>query len=341
MSPRRLVLLVNALDELHPEMATALLGLRAAQRGSFVVFVPVEAFSWSAHGAPLVRGKVAPGSGTPEEGLAELARSEEITLSLRQGDVLLLRTNPARDPQRAGVHRAVMVLARLAREAGVIVLNEPEGIERVGSKLYLLELPETVRPRQVVTADPEVVWRFAERESGPVVLKPLCGTRGQGVVKVDWRREGVDVLRRATNELLTGGHLVAQEYLPEAPEGDVRVILLEGRPLTVDGHVAAVRRRPTVPGEFRSNVHLGGVAERAEFVGGLRAVAEAVGPRLREAGIFLAGLDVVGSKIVEVNVFSPGGFASAEEFSGVDFLGAVLDAVAVRAASFVPAPTRS
>lgn len=57
------------------------------------------------------------------------------------------------------------------------------------------------------------------------------------------------------------------------------------------------------------------------------AVAEAVRPKLVEDGMFMVGLDIAGDRILEVNVFSPGGLGSSERFSDVDFNGAVIDAV--------------
>ncbi len=326
----RVAILVNHPFELKSSMSTALFAWRLAGRGHAALLVPVHGLSWGAH-APSVRGFVLTASAAPEQALAQMRDSPAVVRELRPGDVLLLRTNPARDPARAEIHRAALKLARLAAQHGVIVLNHPDAIERVGNKLYLLELPASSRPRQVISAEVEELVAFAESESGPVVLKPLWGTRGDGVVKVDVAVSGMPALLAAAEELLASGPVVAQEYLNEAPEGDTRLLVLDGEVIEVGGRRAVVRRVP-VPGEFRSNVHLGGTAHPGLWTPQLAALCSLIRPCLQEAGVFLAGVDVVGNKVVEVNAYAPGGFANAEEFEGADFIGAVLDAVEERVA---------
>ena len=125
------------------------------------------------------------------------------------------------------------------------------------------------------------------------------------------------------------GYVVAQEYLPAASEGDMRLFLMDGRPLEVDGHYAAFRRVPP-EGDGRSNMSAGGTSAPAEVDDTVLALAEAVGPKLVEDGMFLAGIDIVGDKLMEVNVFSPGGLGSAGEFGGVDFAAGVIDALAAK-----------
>jgi glutathione synthase len=249
-------------------------------------------------------------------------------VALLPGDLLMLRTNPARDPDRLGFHRACFAFARMARDQGVTVLNDPDAIERAGSKLYLLELPQEIRPRQLVTARFDELLAFARAEPGPVVLKPLWGTRGDGVVLV--ARGDEAALRTEAETLIASGPLVAQEYLHAAPQGDTRVLMLDGEVITIEGKRCAVRRVPQ-PGEFRSNVHLGAEPAPAVWSEGLDRVARTVGPYLKATGVFLAGIDVVGEHLVEVNSYAPGGFMNAEAQEGVDFLGAVLDAALARA----------
>jgi len=317
----RVVVLVNEVPELTPIMATTLIGLGCARRWP-TWFVGVSDVAWV--GGRLVGRGVRAADEPSTAFVARAPGAEQARVELGSGDLLLLRTNPARDPDRAMEHKAALHLAVMARDQGVTVLNDPESLERVGSKLFLLELGEDVRPRQVVSASLADLRAFADAEDGPVVLKPLWGTRGIGVVKVD--AGDAAGLEAAAGELLADGHVVAQEYLPEAPAGDVRVLMLEGAPITVDGHRAAVRRVPA-PGEFRSNVHLGGTPAPAAWSEALETVSGKVGPELARRGIFLAGLDVVGRKVVEVNVFAPGGFQNAGQQAGVDFLEPVLDAL--------------
>jgi glutathione synthase len=105
------------------------------------------------------------------------------------------------------------------------------------------------------------------------------------------------------------------------------MFLLNGRPLEVQGRYACFRRVSSDKSDLRNNMSVGGKAEPVEMDEALLGIAEAVRPKLIEDGMFLVGLDIAGSRILEVNVFSPGGLGSCEHFGGVDFCGAVIDAV--------------
>ncbi len=108
------------------------------------------------------------------------------------------------------------------------------------------------------------------------------------------------------------GYVIAQEYLPAAAEGDTRLFLMNGIPLQHKGKYAAFRRIRTGD-DIRSNIHAGGRLRRAELNDTMFQLAEMVRPRLVEDGMFLVGLDIVGDKLMEINVFSPGGLGSCTE----------------------------
>jgi glutathione synthase len=220
----------------------------------------------------------------------------------------------------------VLDLLAIAARQGVVVVNDPVGLLRNTNKLSLALVPEEHRPRMLVSRDPGAIRRFVERE-GSAVVKPLLGTRGSDVFRV----EAADPNLNQIMDILTrDSFAMAQTYLPEAVEGDTRVLVLDGAALEHEGAVAAVRR---IPGEndFRSNVHVGAVAAAGEYTPGIRRVVEAVAPRLAAAGLWLCGLDVIGDKVVEINVFAPGGLQDAKRFTGVDFVAPVLEAFERRA----------
>ncbi len=101
---------------------------------------------------------------------------------------------------------------------------------------------------------------------------------------------------------------------------------MNGQILEVGAHAVAINR---IPGksDFRSNVHAGGHAEPATITPLMRQIVAQAGPRLVKDGIFLAGLDIEGCKIIEINGFSTGGIRPAEDFHGVNFSGAVIDGI--------------
>jgi glutathione synthase len=124
--------------------------------------------------------------------------------------------------------------------------------------------------------------------------------------------------------VIRDGYCIAQEYLPAAKDGDVRLFVMNGRPLMHDGKYAAFRR-VNKTGDMRSNMHSGGESEPAEIDEAALRLVEMVGPKLVADGMFLVGLDIVGDKLMEINVFTPGGLGSAQQATGVDFARVVIE----------------
>jgi glutathione synthase len=109
-------------------------------------------------------------------------------------------------------------------------------------------------------------------------------------------------------------------------EGDVRLFVMNGRPLVHEGKFAAFRR-VNKSGDARSNMHSGGESQPAEVTDKMLRMVEIVRPKLVSDGMFLVGLDIVGDKLMEVNVFSPGGLGTCEGLYGVNFTNAVISAL--------------
>ncbi len=114
--------------------------------------------------------------------------------------------------------------------------------------------------------------------------------------------------------------------MPEASAGDVRFFLMNGLPLQRDGKYAAFRRAPA-EGEIRSNIHAGGSAVAIEVTDTMLTIAETVRPKLIQDGMFLVGLDIVGDKLLEINVFTPGGLNNLSQMYSVDFALSVIEAL--------------
>lgn len=236
-------------------------------------------------------------------------------------DVLFLRNNPS--AQNAWAKSAGIQFGREAVRAGVIVLSDPNGLERALNKLYLQSFPESIRPETLITRNTARIQKFAA-ERDKIVVKPLQGSGGQGVFLL--RKDDSSNTNQIIDSISRDGYVVAQEYLTAAAEGDTRLFLMNGVPLQHKGHYAAFRR---IRGsdDMRSNLHAGGRIRRAELDDNAFRIAEIVRPRLVEDGMFLVGLDIVGDKVMEINVFSPGGLGSAQHFEKVDFTSSVVDAL--------------
>ncbi len=126
--------------------------------------------------------------------------------------------------------------------------------------------------------------------------------------------------------LLRDGYIIAQEYLPAANEGDIRLFMMNGQPMRHKGKYAAFRRLRHGD-DMRSNIHAGGKLAQAIITEEHLRLAEIVRPKLVQDGMFLVGLDIVGDKLMEINVFSPGGLGSAQMFEKVNFANTVIDSL--------------
>ena len=193
---------------------------------------------------------------------------------------------------------------------------------RARSRQCFQHFPEEVRPATCITRHADEVSAFLEEHDGKGVLKPLQGSGGQGVFIVD--KKNRQNLNQIIESITRDGYAIVQEYLPAAAEGDLRVITLNGRPLQVDGTFASLRRSSTTE-DHRSNLSAGGKADLEQPDEAAMRAAEMCAPKLIDDGMYLAGLDIVGDRMIEVNVDSPGALSYMEDLSGVDFSGAIID----------------
>lgn len=245
---------------------------------------------------------------------------ERITVD--QLDILFLRNNPAED-KAAWAQTAGVVFGRVAMRHGVIVLNDPNGLAQATNKMYFQLFPEEVRPKTLISRNRDEIRNFA-RELGKVVLKPIQGSGGDSVFLV--RPDDIANLNQMIDAVSREGYVIVQEYLPAAEEGDTRLFMMNGEPLKHKGKYAAFRR-VRQGGDLRSNLHAGGRLAPAEIDKKALNIAEIVRPKLVQDGMFLVGLDIVGDKLMEINVFSPGGLGSAQKMTGINFTSVVLNAL--------------
>jgi len=323
--------LLNRDLDLKATQTTTRLIAEAASLGHEVVTFGVGDVSFVTDRVQAIARPVPPVADTGPDDIAALLRAlpdaPQRPIDLHALDAIMVRTSPGRDTGRAEVHHTALDLLGWLAEQGVVVLNHPDGLRRASTKLYLTRLPPFVRPETVVSADPARLRAFVTGRRAPTVLKPLLGTRGQDVFMVE--PSGGHNLDQIIDVLTRQGPAMAQAFIPEARQGDTRVILLDGRPLVIDGAAAAVRRVPG-RGQFRSNVHLGGTPTLGVLTPAAERIAEAIGPTLRRDGLFLVGMDLIGDVIVELNVFSTGGLTDAERDTGAPFVRRIIDAVVER-----------
>lgn len=223
-------------------------------------------------------------------------------LALTSFDAVLIRKDP---PFDAAYLYLTQQLDRVKEH--VLVVNDPRGVRDANEKLFAFNFDEFT-PRSLVSASPPEILEFVREVGGQAVLKPLDGAGGSGVVTLSLQdrnaRSLVDIWTHEGKRLA-----IAQEYQPAVRVGDKRVLLLEGRCL---GAILRVPREDDV----RANIHAGGSVIPTELTAAESAVVAAVGPKLVEHGLYFVGLDLIGEKLIEVNVTSPTGIQELSRFLG-------------------------
>jgi glutathione synthase len=198
-----------------------------------------------------------------------------------------------------------------------LVLNNPFWVRNFPEKLLVLEFPDLI-PQTVITPDFQTLEEF-RKKVGDIILKPLYGNGGIGVFHVGVNDKNFSSLYELFNSNSTEP-LIAQEFLPAVSKGDKRILLLDGEIL------GAINRIPK-SGEIRSNMHVGGVAEKAKLTDRDIQICDRIGPLLKEKGQFFVGIDVIGGMLTEINVTSPTGLQELELFEGKNFEAMVWDQV--------------
>ena len=328
----KLCMFVNDLSTELPTYTTTRLAWTAAERGHDVWYVDAGDFACDPDDCLRAHAWHPPdGAADGKAFLADAATDDRERISLEDFDVLMIRNDPADDQKDRSWAQTIGVLfGERASRRGVLVVNDPRGLSRAINKLYLEYLPRAARPEEVITRQLEDVRDFVDRHDGLAVLKPLQGSGGEGVFFV--HPEDSVNLDQMVGALARDGYLAAQAVLPDADEGDVRLFVLDGEPLVVDGAYAAFRRVPA-DGEARSNMRAGGTPVATEVDDEILELVRVIRPQLLEDGMFLVGLDIIGGRLVEINVFSPGGLGSAQIVNGVDFAPAIIEALEEKVAA--------
>jgi glutathione synthase len=227
--------------------------------------------------------------------------AEGQTQLLSDFDVILLRQNPPFDMAYITNTHALEMLPPSTK-----VVNNPAAIRNHPEKLFPLKFPEFL-PETLITRHEEDIRSFAKTHR-EIVLKPLYGFGGQGIFKINAAHENLgailELLLQSTVE-----PIVVQRFLPEVLDAEKRIILINGK------IEAAFQRQPKA-GEIRSNMRVGGTPVETTLTTKEKAIAEQVGAYCASHGLLLAGLDVIGGYLNEINITSPTGLIAAKTLYG-------------------------
>jgi glutathione synthase len=229
-------------------------------------------------------------------------------------DIVLMRKDPPFDNE----YLYATHLLELAERQGARVVNRPQAIRDFNEKLAVARFPQFAPPTLVTSLEP--VLRDFLAEHGDVIFKPLDGMGGSGIFRVRTDDPNIGVIIETITD--HGRRtIMAQRYLPEIRDGDKRVLLIDGVPAS---HVLA---RIPKAGETRGNLAAGGTGVARPLTARDREIAETVGPVLRDLGLTLVGLDVIGTHLTEINVTSPTGMQEIAQQTPCDPAALMIDAL--------------
>jgi len=227
-------------------------------------------------------------------------------------DVILMRQDP---PFDMAYVTATYLLETV--HPGTLVVNDPAEVRSAPEKLLATRFPG-LQPPTLISSDPVALDEFHARH-GDVVLKPLHGAAGSGVVRLKADDPNLGALVEI-HAMGSRDPLVIQKFVPAVSRGDKRIILIDGEP------VGAINRIPAA-GAVRSNLRVGGVAAPVELTARDLEICAAIGPTLRERGLIFVGIDVIGDWLTEINVTSPTGAQQLKRFTGVDAAALMWDVI--------------
>ena len=207
-------------------------------------------------------------------------------------NVVMMRQDP---PFDLSYITATHILEKLPKST--LVVNNPYEVRNAPEKIFVTNFPHLM-PKTLITRDIQTIRTF-RNEFKDIIIKPLYGNGGQGVFHVLPNDENFNSILEMFFEQ-NKEPLIIQEYLKDVRNGDKRIILLNGE------IVGAINRRPQ-KGESRSNMHVGGKAEKTILTERDKFICKEISQSLKDKELFFVGIDVIGDFITEINVTSPTG----------------------------------
>ena len=229
-------------------------------------------------------------------------------------DVTLMRKDPPFDME----YIYSTYLLELAEEQGARIFNRPAAIRDYNEKLSTAKFPEFMPP-SLVTRQGGLIREFIDKH-GDIILKPLDGMGGSSVFRIQHNDPNLNVIIETLTQL-DSRTVMAQRYIPEIIQGDKRILLIDGEPVPY-----ALARIPKA-GETRGNLAAGGKGVAQPLSERDKEIAATLGPKLKAAGLFFVGLDVIGDWLTEINVTSPTGMQEITNQTGFDVAGMFVDAL--------------
>jgi glutathione synthase len=307
---RMLGVVMDPIDAIKPYKDTTLALMLAAQARGWTLLYLEMADLWLRDGAAY--GQARPVR-VRDDANDWFELGEPQVLPLGDLDAIVMRKDPPFDMS----YIAATYILQRAEDSGALVVNRPAALRDANEKAFISWFPQCAPPTLITGSLREL--RAFHAEQSDIVVKPLDGMGGMSIFRVGPGDANASVIY----ETLTAGgrYCMAQRYLPEIRDGDKRILLIDGEPVS---HCLA---RIPQQGETRGNLAAGGRGETRPLSERDRWIAGQVGPKLREMGLLFVGLDVIGDYLTEINVTSPTCAREIARDAGIDIAGAVIEAI--------------
>ncbi len=240
---------------------------------------------------------------------------EKQFIQLHAFDCLMIRKDPPINPIVFNFLDAI--------KDDVLIINDVDGIRKANNKLYTTTFHDPNNkflPITHVSGSKKFINRtIDESEAEKMILKPLDGSGGRGVIVLEKNaKENINSLLDFYIDDTGDNYVILQEFIEGADEGDVRVIMLNGK------FIGAYNRKPA-SGEIRANIQQGGTAHKYTMTESQKKICRKIGTKLLADGLYFVGLDMIGDKILEVNVLNPGGITNINKLDKVKLHKLVVD----------------
>lgn len=225
---------------------------------------------------------------------------EEVMMPLHGLDCILFRKDPPIDPM------VFNFLDSVKNE--VVIVNDVDGMRKANNKLYTTTFNDPNNHFLPIThvskSKNYIRQRIDDMPGDKVILKPLNASGGHGVIVLEKNAQtSINSILDFYIDSQHKSYVIVQEYIEGAEHGDVRVMMLNGK------FIGAYNRKPP-EGDVRANIQIGGTAHKYKMTDSQMAICRKIGPKLAADGLDFVGVDMIGDKILEVNVLNPGGITN-------------------------------
>lgn len=305
----KLAFIVDPIERLDPGHDTSVALMEAAQNQGHEVWITqaedlkvIDGKAWSILN-PIALQPIPLLDGHWQVPQPWYSLGEAVQMPLEQMDAVFMR----KDPPVSTAYLYATYLLDFVDSAKTLMVNLPQGLRAANEKMFALQFTAAI-PETIVTQNKQTIRAFVEAK-GLAVLKPLGGKAGEGILLMQAGDRNLNSLVEIST---FQGQLpvMVQEYLPQAQEGDKRIILLDGEP------IGAVNRIPTGK-EFRGNMATGGRVVQSSLTERELQICAQLAPTLQKNGLIFVGIDVIGGYLTEINVTSPTGIREIDRLDGV------------------------